>query len=1026
MEKSDVVYEVGLYNYIKGNNLSSINNYTVDINNNNGVNYFKFVFDGNINTILEEVNNDLFNYSCNCDKFIKDNACEHIACAMINYEPGKNNFFDIEAFSNDLVANLLQEEKKTEIIHIKMIFKFCEYQNKVTLKPKIGINKYYSLSNKFKDFLYTYKNEIGKTPLGKDFVYDPTIHKFSEKQYKLLDYLIGRYVQQKNNYVPTSKVFDVSFQEFEYVIDLLDNEMFEIEKIGKFNNIIVDNPYDISIKKEENKYLFRVDFDSATKIGDNFLYAYKKKFYKIPSMLSNLYNQMYNNEIEELVLDEKQAILLSKRLYDNIKDTLIVEEDIKDKFVVQIPKVKLYFDFKDKIVGKIMFTYNEKEVNFFDKEEMFRNETFESKVVEDLYHYKFILDKKKFVLENLDDMVYFIENSIFELGKKYEVFSSSKLKDANIINKSSISSQFSIGKDNIMRYEFELGDIDKSELSKIFKNIENKQKYYKLKNGKILNTQDDDLLKLQEVYENLDLDFDNDNGIIPKYRALYLDSIRDYNIINTNNVFDDFIRNFNMYKDSDINISIDDLSILREYQKTGVKWLYNIYKCGFGGILADEMGLGKTIQTIMFIKEVLKEKKDAKLLIVAPTSLIYNWEAEFDKFGSNLKYKVIADSKDKRIEALDGDYNIFITTYGLLRQDKDIYLDKTFELVIIDEGQNIKNPKAGISQVLKSVNANIKIALTGTPIENSVLEIWSIFDFIMPGYLNSLSNFQKKYNIKDITDEKREALVLLSQLIKPFILRRKKKEVLVDLPDKIENKIYLDLVPQQKQLYAATVRESKKEFEELMEKEGFLAARFKILQLLTKLRQICIDPSIVYDDFNDCSVKMDEMLNLLRDYIDNGHKVLVFTSFKSALDILKKRLDTNKISNYVIDGSVTSKNRAKLVDSFNKDNTNVFLITLKAGGTGLNLTSADVVIHLDLWWNPQAENQATDRAHRIGQKNTVEVVKLVCKGTIEEKIVLLQEKKKVLNDTLIDNDSEDVVISKLDENDIKDLLSYND
>lgn len=1026
MEKSDVVYEVGLYNYVKGNTLSKNNNYSVDIFNMNNINYFNFLFDDGIKTVIEEKNNDLFSYNCDCLKFEKDTACEHVACAMINYKPGKNNFFDIEKFSSNLVSNLLSEEKKVEIINIKMVFKFCEYQNKVTIKPKIGMNKFYSLTPKFKDFLSAYKNQVGNVILGKDFLYDPNIYKFSDKQLRLIDYLIGRYVQQKSNYVPNAKVFDISFQEFEYVIELLDNDMFEIEKMGKFSTILSSNPYDISIKFEDNKYLFRVDFDSATKIDNNFIYAYKKNFYKIPKKLSNLYNQMYENEIEELVLEEKEAILLSKRLYEDIKETLIVEDDIKEKFIVQTPKVKLYFDFKDKIVGKLIFVYNEEEVDFFDKNQLFRNEVFENRVVEDLYSHKFIIDNKKFILEILDDQVYFIENSIFELGKKYEVFSSEKLKAANIINKSSISSQFSIGKDNIMRYEFDLGEIPKNELSKIFKSIENKQKYYKLKNGKILNTSDDDLIKLQEVYENLNLESDCDSGIIPKYRALYLDSIRDYNIINTTNSFDEFIRNFNMYKDSDINISKEDLSILREYQKTGVKWLYNIYKCGFGGILADEMGLGKTIQTIMFIKEVLKEKPTFKLLIVAPTSLIYNWEAEFDKFGSNLKYKVIADNKDKRIQNLDGDYNIFITTYGLLRQDKDIYLDKNFELVIIDEGQNIKNPKAGISQVLKNINASIKIALTGTPIENSVLEIWSIFDFIMPGYLNNLNNFQKKYNIKDITEEKRESLVLLSQLIKPFILRRKKKEVLVDLPDKIENNIYLDLHPKQKQVYATTVRESKKEFEELMAKEGFLAARFKILQLLTKLRQICIDPSIVYEDFNDCSVKMDEIINLLNEYINNSHKVLVFTSFKSALDILKSKLDTNKISNYVIDGSVSSKNRTKLVDAFNKDNTNVFLITLKAGGTGLNLTSADVVIHLDLWWNPQAENQATDRAHRIGQKNTVEVVKLVCKGTIEEKIVQLQNKKRVLNDTLIDNDTDDIAISNLSENDIKDLLSYND
>ena len=497
--------------------------------------------------------------------------------------------------------------------------------------------------------------------------------------------------------------------------------------------------------------------------------------------------------------------------------------------------------------------------------------------------------------------------------------------------------------------------------------------------------------------------------------------------MSTNNLFDNFIKNFTQNKNGNICLNKRDLAILRDYQIEGIKWMQNIYKCGFSGILADEMGLGKTIQTIMFIKNVLKEKSDAKILIVAPTSLIYNWEHEFDMFGSELKYKVVAENKNKRANLLNEKSNIFITTYGLLRQDQDIYKNIDFELVIIDEAQNIKNPKAGISLALKQLNANSKMALTGTPVENSVFEVWSIFDFLMPGYLNTLSKFQSKYNVKDMDEDAREVLSDLTKMISPFILRRKKKDVLTDLPDKFENHIYLDLLPEQKKYYVAQVKKSKEEYEELLDTEGFLKARFKILQLLTKLRQLCVDPSIVYNNFEGESVKMVRIVQMIKEYTENNHKILIFTSFKSALDILKEKLDENGISNYQIDGSVSSKNRKILVDAFNKDNTSVFIITLKSGGTGLNLTSADIVIHLDLWWNPQAENQATDRAHRIGQKNKVEVIKLVCKGTIEEKIIELQNKKKILNDALIENeDVSQSMISKLNEDDIKNLFSLSE
>ena len=440
------------------------------------------------------------------------------------------------------------------------------------------------------------------------------------------------------------------------------------------------------------------------------------------------------------------------------------------------------------------------------------------------------------------------------------------------------------------------------------------------------------------------------------------------------------------------------------------------------------MGLGKSLQTICFIKSILKEKKDAKILIVSPTSLIYNWEKEFDKFASNLNYMVIAENKNKRMEILQNlESNIIITTYGLLRRDKEFYEKLNFEVMIIDEAQNIKNPKAGITTSSKEIKANCKIALTGTPVENSAVELWSIFDFIMPGFFTNLMKFQSKYNIKDFSDEKMDILNKLNLQISPFILRRKKVDVAKDLPEKIENNIYFDMYPEQKKIYLAQLKKTKEEMDEIISTEGFLKARFKILQLLTKLRQICIDPSIIFSDYKGGSVKIDELINLVKKIISNNHKILLFTSFKTALNIVKEKFDENDITSYTIDGSVSSKKRMELVEKFNSDNTNVFLIMLKAGGTGLNLTSADVVIHLDLWWNPQVENQATDRAHRIGQTKNVEVIKLICNGTIEERIIELQNKKKLLSDSLIEGNNRDKNnIEKLSEKDIKNLLNYEE
>ena len=585
-----------------------------------------------------------------------------------------------------------------------------------------------------------------------------------------------------------------------------------------------------------------------------------------------------------------------------------------------------------------------------------------------------------------------------------------------------------------MTYKFDVDGINTEDLNNIFSALKQKKKYYKLKNNNVVSLENnEELNELNNLVNELSLskeDILNGDATIPKYRALYIDSLKKtkYKNIKTNNLFDEFITNFKKYKDSEIKFDKNDEKILRDYQKDGVKWLNTIYKCDLGGILADEMGLGKSIQTIMFIKEVLKEKENAKIIIVVPTSLIYNWQKEFEKFAPNLKYVVVADNKQKRKEIFEkkDDYNIFITSYGLIRNDKDEYENVDFELCIVDEAQNIKNYQAEMTKEIKKIKAKCKIALTGTPLENNVTELWSIFDFIMPGYLNSVIKFREKYNVKDVDEEGLKLLESLNHQIKPFILRRKKQDVVKSLPKKIENKIYIELPEKQKMLYMKVLNDTKKEMDEMISEGGFQKSRMKILQLLTKLRQICIDPSVMYENYNGESIKIEELLRVVKEAIENDHKILIFSSFKRVLDNVKEIFDKNKITYYMIDGSVKSKDRMTMVEKFNNDDTNCFLITLKSGGTGLNLTGADTVIHLDIWWNPQVENQATDRAHRIGQTKTVSVIKLVTKGTIEERIIELQDKKKILSENLIEGKNDSKSLSSLTEKDIRNLLSIGE
>lgn len=538
------------------------------------------------------------------------------------------------------------------------------------------------------------------------------------------------------------------------------------------------------------------------------------------------------------------------------------------------------------------------EVNYFEESEFLRDNEYENEIEKEILDYGFREEKNNFIIDDDEKMYYFIDEVLNTLSEKYEVFTSKKIDSTKILKKVSTTSNFSIGKDGIMSYSFNADGINKDDLSDLFVALKQKKRYYKLKNNNIVDlSANESLEELNTIVSELNLskeDINSGDVVIPKYRALYIDSLKKnkYKNIKTNSLFDDFISNFKKYKDLTINLEKEDENILRDYQKDGVRWLKTIYKCGLGGVLADEMGLGKSIQTIMFIKEILKEKKDAKIIIVVPTSLIYNWEKEFLKFAPNLKYVVVANNKQRRLEVFSkkDEYNIFVTSYGLIKNDKDEYEDMNFELCVVDEAQNIKNYQAQMTREIKKIKANCKIALIGTPVENNVMELWSIFDFIMPGYLNSVIKFREKYNIKDVTEADLKILKLLNYQITPFILRRKKEDVIKSLPEKIENKVYIDLPDKQKKLYLKVLNDTKKEMDEMIRNGGFQKSRMKILQLLTKLRQICIDPNVMYENYDGESIKIEELLRIVNESIENNHKILIFSSFKRVLEMFQESL----------------------------------------------------------------------------------------------------------------------------------------
>ena len=950
------------------------------------------------NVKIEGVKNNINNVSCTCPQYQSTHSCKHIAACLINYKDEILNFDPKERLlnlSNEIIKHFKPNDTKREVKkQVRLEVELNESYHGYQLVLKMGIERLYSVRHKMGNFLECYNNQDGTVEFGKQFTYDPNKHFFSKEDTEILEYLY-QYFDNRGG-ARYASLNSTSFYDRDLVklINLVKNKNLKIDN-KEIIAIIEKFPFDIKLTKENDEYIFDIDINDKSKaITDNYEYILLNNIlYHLSKKYQELLRILLQNRVRQLIFTDDNLESFTKGILPIVKDQIILDEKLSDKIVISSkPDCKLYFDFKNNIDAKIKLKYNDTEIDYFDKaDNIVRDTDYENSVLDDLLNIGFNIDKNKIILDDIDAIGEFFETDLEELTNKYDVYTSQKIKDTSIIKNNNITSSFSIGQDNIMNFTFDLGKINTKELDNILDSVKKKKKYFKLKSGDLINIENNDNLKqLESFMDTMNMDADDiENGTIPKYRALYIDSLKsDYNIIKTDNLFDNFIKNFNEYKNSKVKLSKKEKEVLRDYQEVGVKWLYNIYKCGFGGILADEMGLGKSIQIIYFIKKLLEEDENSKFLIVVPTALVYNWENEFKKFAPNLNYQAFSGNKAKRREALEKDSpNIYITSYGLIREDADIYTNMAFKLCIVDEAQTIKNPTAGITKMIKKINSETRIALTGTPIENSTIELWSIFDFIMPGFLSTEKAFHSKYNVKDFNDDTNNLLTLLNKQISPFILRRKKKDVLKDLPDKIENNIYIDLTEKQKKLYAAEVARVRKEMDEIMATQGIEKARFLILQLLTKLRQMCIDPRLVFENYNETSSKMENLIKVVKELIDNGHKMLIFSTFKTALDLVKQEFDKNDITSYMITGEVSSKKRMDLVNKFNSDSTNCFLITIKAGGTGLNLTSADVVIHLDIWWNPQAENQATDRAHRIGQKNKVEVIKLISNGTIEEKIL---------------------------------------
>ena len=630
-----------------------------------------------------------------------------------------------------------------------------------------------------------------------------------------------------------------------------------------------------------------------------------------------------------------------------------------------------------------------------------------------------------FIISHDDQAAFlFLEQGLPHFYELAEVFISSNMKRIRILSAPRTAVGVSVS-NGLLEIDIHSDSLPYEELAGILNSYRCRQKYYKLKSGEFLKLENNSLSVLSELADGLRLSEQAIRGgriSVPLYRASYIDAVlTSHNSdiqSHRDRYFKSLIRDMKSVADSDYEVPDAMKPILRDYQKTGYRWLCTIAQLGFGGILADDMGLGKTLQIITLLEHARLEaiSKTVDLtdtashtacpppvsLIVCPSSLVYNWDSEIEHFAPNLKTLLITGTAQERQELLThyADYDVLITSYDMLKRDIASYDNLHFHYQIIDEAQYIKNHRTQAARSVCSIHSVTRFALTGTPIENRLSELWSIFEYLMPGFLYPYAYFRSELEQPIVENKDQIAATRLQQLVRPFIMRRLKTDVLKELPDKLEHAVYAQMTDEQNKLYTANTLKLQKDLEQQSD-SMFKTSKIQILAELTKLRQLCCDPSLIYQNYHGGSAKLDTCIQLIENAMAGGHKILLFSQFTSMLDVIERRLKAERILYYRLDGSTKSEQRTRLVNAFNENKIPVFLISLKAGGTGLNLTGADIVIHYDPWWNAAAQNQATDRAHRIGQTHTVTVYKLIARHTIEEKILELQENKKTLSDQIL-------------------------
>lgn len=934
----------------------------------------------------------LYDYSCDCSGFnLSDGPCKHIIATALTYE--EKNPQDItqsqKYVSDGCVQGLISSYAKlrrgrmlrdeTPVI-LNPILCFGG-DDSLWIRFTIGKKRMYKLKDLNEFCAYMHSGAYYR--YGSALAFEHSLENFDDKSKPLVNFLI-RTVKEK------SEVKDkliLTSSDFDDLIDVYDR-LIEVEESGAGEGMrqIISSPNElkakISVLKTDGGYVVSSGLDTFKLItGKRYDYILTSgRIYRVTDEFTEASYRLLN------LLNSRERIFVSDAdiggFYNNVlceaKRFLIIESDTDlTQFTVPPLKASLYLDKEGSVVnGSLKCLYGDNEVDIFSEPFGDRDYETESALKECLE--KYFPYFPHLALESDDDIYALLTEGVRAIRKFCAVYMSAEMQKVNVRRPPGVKVGVKLSGDLI---ELDVSDDEFTyeELIKII-NASQSRKYIRLGDS-FVDIDDPGLKALAEVFKL------SGSLTMPSYYAPHItEELKEYYDISGGY---EKLSNF----DKELIVPKNLTEVLRPYQTTGLKWMYALKESGFGGILADDMGLGKSLQIISLI---LTDK--LKTIIICPTTLILNWESEFKKFAPELAVLCVMGNQEERNKLLSKSekYDVVITSYELIRRDIELY-DMQFDLSVIDEAQFIKNPETKNSRAVKSLKSKHRFALTGTPIENSLSELWSIFDFIMPGYLFSYGRFKERFEAKIVNGDAKAADEL-RRLVMPFILRRLKSDVLKELPPKIETDIVAPLTGEQADYYKAhlsLIRKSLSESENIN--------KITVLTMLTKLRRICCDPSLEDSAYNGNSAKMEACMQLVDSAIKGGHKTLIFSQFTSMLDLIRAELLKRGITNYMLTGETPKSERMKFVNRFNKDDTEVFLISLRAGGTGLNLIGADVVIHYDPWWNLSVMNQATDRAYRIGQQKSVQVYSLLLDGTLEQKIIDLQKRKAKLSGLIEDN-----------------------